>query len=331
MPSPSTALTTLRPDLGGSFMEFEAEMAQEGLIAYRVLPVFEAMKQSGKFGRIPLAQLLMKRDVKRSSGSGYARSKYTFTDDSYATDEYGAEEPVDARESAMYSEYFSAEQVSAFRARRSVMEAAEQRVADIVFNTTTWTGAALTTAVSTAWTLANKATATPVDDVEKACVKVWEGSGLWPNSLVIERRCFRALRHMDQIVDRGRATGYFGSGTVRPQDVTAQALAEIFDLEEVIVGGMAKNSANEGATATIASVWDKTKAMVCKVARRINDIREPCVGRCIHWGEDGSTIGGTVESYAEPQTRSDIIRVRHDVDEKIFYAQAGHLLTAVFA
>jgi len=329
MPSPQTAaLATLRPDLAGSFMEFMDEADAEGLIAYRVLPIFEVATQAGKFGRIPLEQLLMKRDVKRASGSGYSRSKWTFKDDSYSTDEYGAEEPTDDRERRMYANYFDAEQIASFRARRVMLEAAEQRVADAVFDTNVWTGSALATTVSTTWVLANKATATPVDDVENACVKAWEGSGLWPNAIVMERRRFRALRHMDQIVDRGRATGYFGSGTVRPGDVTTAALAAIFDLDEVIVGGMAKNSANEGAAATIASVWNNTKAMVCKVSSS-NDIRIPCIGRTFHWGEDGSLVGGTVESYRDETVRSDIVRVRHDVDEKIFYKQAGHLLNGV--
>jgi hypothetical protein len=33
-----------------------------------------------------------------------------------------------------------------------------------------------------------------------------------------------------------------------------------------------------------------------------------------------------VESYREEQTRSDIIRVRHDVDELVLYKDAGFLL-----
>jgi hypothetical protein len=60
-----------------------------------------------------------------------------------------------------------------------------------------------------------------------------------------------------------------------------------------------------------------------------DDIREPCLGRTFHWGEDGSQIGGLMESYREEQKRSDIIRCRHDVDEKVLYTQMGHLLSNI--
>jgi hypothetical protein len=68
--------------------------------------------------------------------------------------------------------------------------------------------------------------------------------------------------------------------------------------------------------------------MVCRIATS-NDMREPCIGRTFHWSEDGSLIGGAIEEYWEEQSRSNIIRVRHDTDEVIMYPQAGHLLSNV--
>jgi hypothetical protein len=65
--------------------------------------------------------------------------------------------------------------------------------------------------------------------------------------------------------------------------------------------------------------------MVCRVATG-NDFREPCIGRTFHWAGDGSSIDGAIESYRDEVVRSNIIRVRHDVDEVVLYAQAGHLL-----
>jgi len=68
--------------------------------------------------------------------------------------------------------------------------------------------------------------------------------------------------------------------------------------------------------------------MVCRVATG-NDMREACIGRTFHWGQDGSSVGGTVESYRDEVVRGNVIRVRHDVDEVILYPQAGHLLSNV--
>jgi hypothetical protein len=85
MPSPNEALATLRPDLGGSFEDFDLSMDRMGFIAYRVLPIIEAQVSAGTFGRIPLAQLLKNADVKRTSRSGYPRGDWEFEEESFST------------------------------------------------------------------------------------------------------------------------------------------------------------------------------------------------------------------------------------------------------
>lgn len=323
MPSPTTSLATQRPDLA-TFLEFELESENAGYIATEVMPVVNVASQAGNFGKIPIEQLLQQRDTKRAPGSGYARSNFTFTTATYATEEHGAEEPVDDREAKMYAEYFAAEQVSTMRAFSSVLRNAEQRVADAIFNTTTWTGASLTTSITNEWDDATNAV--PLTDVEAAVQKIYDNSGLWANALVINRKVFRNLRNCDQIIDRVNSAGAGDRTTAN--DVTVQMLAEAFDLPFIIVAGTSKNSAKEGQAASPAQIWSGEYAMVCKVATT-GDMREPCIGRTFHWSDDGSTIGGTVETYRDETVRGDVVRVRHDVDEVVLYPQAGHLLSNI--
>lgn len=324
MPSPSSTLTTLRPDLAGSLMEFDLAMDRNGFIAMRVAPVMEVGQQAGVFGKVPIEQLLQLKDTARAPGSGYNRGKFTFTDDSYACKENGWEEPVDDREAKMYANYFDAELIATQRAYDFVLRNQEIRMAALLFNTSTWTGATLTTAASIPWSTV--ATATPVTDVEAAVRKVWTNSGRWPNTLVLERRKFRDLRLCDQIIDRIRSAG--AGNPTKASDITAEMLAQVFDLEQVIVAGSAKNTANPGQTAAVGSCWDTTMAMVCYVDSS-KDIRRPTIARTFHWSDDGSEIGGAVETYRDETVRSDITRVRHDTMEKVMYVEMGHLLTSL--
>jgi hypothetical protein len=325
MPSPTSSLATQRPDLA-TFLEFDLASEDAGYIATQVLPVMSVASQAGNFGKIPLEQLLQQRQTLRAPGAGYARGNWTFDKATYATDEHGAEEPVDDREAKMYAEYFDAEQVSTMRAFSSVLRNAEQRVADAVFNATTWTGASLTTAVTNEWDTNHTANAVPITDVEAAVNKVYDGSGLWPNALIINRKVFRNLRNLDQIVERINSEG--AGNASKPSDITAEMLARVFDLDYVIVAGTSRNSAKEGQSATPVQIWSSEYAMICRIATG-NDMREPCIGRTFHWSSDGSSIGGTVESYRDEVIRGNVIRVRHDVDEVILYPQAGHLLSNV--
>ena len=324
MPSPSSSLATQRPDLA-TFLEFDLESEKAGYIATQVFPVIDVQSQAGNFGKIPIEQLLQQRDTKRAPGSGYARGNWTFQPATYATEEHGAEESVDDREAKMYAEYFQAEQISTMRAFSAVLRNAEQRVADAVFGST-WTGggATLTTSVSNEWDDASSCT--PLTDVEAAVQKIYDNSGLWANALVINRKVFRNLRNCAQVIDRIESAGA-GSAT-KATDITVQMLAAAFDLDHIIVAGTSKNGAKEGQAASPEQIWSGEYAMVCRVSTSA-DMRDACIGRTFHWSQDGSSIGGTVESYRDETVRGNVIRVRHDVDELVLYPQAGHLLSNI--
>lgn len=323
MPSPTSSLATLRPDLA-TFLEFDLESEKSGYIATQVFPVIDVQSQAGNFGKIPIEQLLQSRVTKRSPGSGYARGNWTFEPATYATVEHGAEEPVDDNEAKMYAEYFQAEQISTARAFSAVLRNAEARVADAVFNTSTWTGSSLTTAITHEWDDATNCV--PLTDVEAAVQKIYDNSGLWANALVINRKVFRNLRNSAQVIDRIESNG--AGNAAKATDITVQMLAAAFDLDHIIVAGTSKNGAKEGQAASPTQIWSGEYAMVCKIATG-PDMRDPCIGRTFHWAEDGSSIGGTVESYRDERIRGDVIRVRHQVAEVVLYAQAGHLLSNI--
>lgn len=308
--------------------DFNLAADRQGFIAYEVLRVIEAGAQAGVYGKIPIEELLKKRNkLARAPGGGYSRDTFKFTTGSYACQEYGHEEPIDDRAFRMYQNYFSAEVIAAQRARDAVLRGAEIRAAAMIFNGTTWTGAALRTAVSNEWDENHYTDATPIKDVNAAAQKVWDGTGVWPNALVICRKTFRHLRNIDEVKDAIASTG--AGESVLQRRITLAQLGQAFDLDYILVAGSAKNTADEGQSASLSSIWDDEYAMVCRVAETVAetaDIAEPCIGRVIHWAEDGSEIGGTMESYRDETIRGDVIRCRHDVDEIVTYAELGHLL-----
>jgi hypothetical protein len=318
MPSPSTSLATLRPDISGSFTEFDLEQNINGFVWDQLMPTFEVASAAGIFGRIPIEQLLQNRDTERAPGSGYARGKWKFEDDSYATKEHGAEEPIDDNEAAMYAEYFDAEVVAALRARSAVLMNAEKRVIAKLL------GNSRTAAASVSWD--TPATAKPIDDVEAAVLEIYDASGLWPNTLAMSRKAFRLLRNVDQILDRIASSG--AGNPTKATDVTTAMLSAVFDIENIVVAGSTQNTAQMGQAGVYGQIWDTSKVWVGKVASG-NDFREPCIGRTFHWSADGSQIAGTVETYRDETVRGDIVRVRHQVAEKELYPEAGYVISGI--
>lgn len=319
MPSPSSSLATLRLDLADSLTEFDLEMNMKGFVGSSVMPVIQVDRESGKFGRIKLAALLQNAETKRAPGSGYNRGNWQFEDDSYACEEYGHEEVCDDRESEIYADYFDAEAVSMLRARSTILVEAEKRIAGAVYNETTFSGQITT--VTNEWDDATNCT--PIVDVNTAINAIYDRTGIWPDSLVMNKKVFRNLRASDKIKDAIAASG--AGDPTKQSDITVQMLAQCFDLKNIFVAGGSKNTANEGQTAVPAQIWSDEYAMVFKAASS-QDIREACLGRIFHYGGDGSSENGRVESYRDETVRGEVIRVRHDVDEKILYPEVGQLL-----
>lgn len=321
--TPTSGNATVRADLA-AFFEFDLEMEKRYYIGTKVLPVIEVGLQADNPGKVPLASLLQEVDTRRNSGSGYNRGSWTFDRFTYATQENGWEEPIDERDEKRYKELLQIDQIAYDRATNFVMKNHEKRVANLVFNATTWTGGDLTTGVNDEWDDFDDAI--PISDVEAARLKVYDGSGLWPNALIINKKVFHNLRQCEQIIDRINSAG--AGNRSLASDITPAMLAAVFDLDFVFVGGGTQNGAIEGQAAAPGQIWSDEYAMVCRVATT-GDMREPCIGRTFHWSEDGSAIGGLVEEYYSDDVRSRIIRVRHDTDEVIMYPQAGHLLSNI--
>lgn len=326
MPAPSGSLATLRPELG-SLMEFDLERNRAGFIAYQVLPIMQVAKQSGTYGVIPTEQLGKLADVTRTSKGAYNRINWTFDDATFATKEYGLEGVVDQRNAALYRDYFDAELATARLVLHNVLAKAEIRVANAVFNTTTFTGSDLTTAISTEWSTI--ASAVPITDVFAASQKVRDNCGQYADTLICSRKVFRNLQRSAQIIDAIEASG--AGQAAKASDVTADMIARCLDLDRLIVANSSYDTAKEGQTTTFGDIWDDEYAMVCVLNRGGDSIETAGLGRTFHWSEDGSTPGGTVETYQSVEVRGDVVRVRHEVQEKIIYPQCGHLLSNITA
>ena len=303
---PSTSAAVYRPDLGQAVMEY-AEDATMQPIGLQVMPLFPTSKQAASFPVVPKEALLSIPDTARAPRGRYNRGDWTYERGIFQTKEQGWEEPIDDAERGLLEGEASglADLVATKRAWNHIMRAQEKRIADMVFNATTFT--TVTAGVGNEWDDASNAT--PVDDINTAILAIRSNCGMLPNTLIIAYSTFLNLKNCDQIVDRLKYT-FPGIDLNR---MTSDQLAAVFNIQKVLVGGAVYNSAGVGLDATIASLWSNEYAMLTRTASG-QDITEPCIGRTFLWTED-SPENPIVESYREDQSRSDVIRVRHNVDE----------------
>jgi len=318
MPTQSGSYATPRLDLGAAFQEFD--LTANNFIAALALPQIRVPRKEAKFVKLRREGVLARADLKRAARSAYNRDEYSVEDDSYACEEYGHEQPLDDSERAFYANDFDAEFYASQVAARRLLTDYEVRAATAIFNTSTWTGSSLTTAVGTEWSTAS---ADAKSDILAAKEKVRRLTGVDPDTMIISKVVYNNLLKND---DLNEAVKYIQLGTVSN---VAKAMADFFGLRQVLIGAGVYNSAKEGQDATITDIWDDEYAMICKLPEG-DAITAPGIGRTFLWRDD-SPNDLNVEEYREEQTRSTIYRVRHTVDEKIIDAAFGHLLSNITA
>lgn len=326
MPFPSTQLTTLRPELGVSLQEFDFVLDRGGFIGLKIFPTKEVQTAADKFGVIPLEVILNEVNTERASNGTYNMDDIKFRDMNWSTQDRGLAMPVDHRNAKLFEDYFDAEQFTRDLVLDRVLRAMERRIAAKVFNSTTWNGASLTTAAANDKEWSEWSAALPIDDVENAREKVYDGTGMWPNALIINRKVFNNLRNCEQVLDRIASQG--AGESIKASKVTVEQIANVFALDYVFVAGGSRNTAKEGQSAVVSQIWSSEYAMVACVATDDN-VANPCLGRTFHWGEDGSTIGGTVESYEAPDRRGHVIRCRMETDELVIQKECAHLISNI--
>ena len=323
-PSPLQQLANLRPDIHEALTEFDLFLNQQRMIGLQMLPVIETELQAGSYPHIKIEALLRQVDTARASGGAYNFTEFDFEDGTFATKENGITVPTDNRNSAIYS-LFGLELLAAQLARSTVLVNQEIRIANLLTNTATIANSAVTNG---AWTAANAATATPINDVEIAVQALYD-RGIVANCLAISWKTFRNLRNCEQIIDRINAHG--AGSPAKPSDVNLQMLSACFDLDYIKVGGAQYNSANEGQPPVLSPIWPNATAVVARIALPGETFQSPAVGRTFHWGGDGSSIDGTFETYYDENLRGNKVRMRMETQELLTYPTAAQLITGVYA
>ena len=116
----------------------------------------------------------------------------------------------------------------------------------------------------------------PFTDMQNAQTAILQNTGYAPNRLVLSWPVFAALRKHPLVLDRIKYTS-------RPEakNITEQLLADMFDVEKVVVARAVYNSAQEGATDSFNFIVGK-HALLCYAAETPG-LMEPSAGYTFGW------------------------------------------------
>lgn len=314
----SNTAAVFRGDIAGVLEQ--AKDWETNLIGTRVLPILNVPVRAGQYPSFKLKEgQLLKNDVKnRAPYSSFARGTRAFNYESYTALEYGYEEAVDDTVNADISRFFDAEVIAAKLARRKLLLAHELRVASAVFNSSNFTS----TNSSTAYTSANLATFDIGYDVQLAIDRLL-ANGESQNNLrvVIPYPIWTLVRASTKFQNRLRGIG-LSTDTIL--NASADAAAQVFGVQEVLIGRASYDSAPEGIAFSAAQAWSNTYVWVGSVTEASSGYFGGGAGFTLNWSEYGPAVG--VFTYRDETIKSNIVRAAHYVSEKIVNTNAGQLI-----
>lgn len=172
----------------------------------------------------------------------------------------------------------------------------------------------------------NDASSTPIEDIRRGKRYVLENTGFEPNKLTVGRAVYDALLDHPDIVgriDRGQTAGAAKANMV--------TLADLFEVDEVLVMNAIKNTAVEGQTANHSFIGGKNALL--SYAPATPGLMTPSAGYTFNWsGLVGSGAEGIrIKRFWLDAISSDRIEIDMSYDQKKVSADLGYYFGAIVA
>lgn len=312
---PTSGTTYPRADLMGAYSAYDPN--SRGLVASLVLPSFGVVEESGVYSTISREAWLQNIDTKRGPRSEASTSERSMGSKTFSLVEYAHKALVTRREARQFRTFEDLEMIETQAVAGIIAINREIDTANAVFNTSTFATSGVNTGATAAgpWDVA---AGTPATDVAEAVRALRANYGVLANTLILTDYTFRKLGFCTQI--RNLITDTY-AGQI-PGTLPIATLSAIFGLPNIIVAAGVYNSAKPGATASISSIWDEDKAMVCRIETGM-DLRSPQLGRTLEL--DG--VGPQIRSYAHNDPEGVWVQAEHIMTPHLMDTPVGYLIT----
>jgi hypothetical protein len=166
----------------------------------------------------------------------------------------------------------------------------------------------------------------PISDVVAGKTYVLQTTGFEPNKLTISYPVFVALIKHPLIIDRIKYTSMPTN-----KNVTATLLAEMFDLDEVIVSKAVYNAGVEGGTDSFN--WVMGKSALLSYSPPSAGLMIPSAGYIFGWrGYTGlNDIGIRTSSWYEQKLRATRVETEMSFDMHVVAADLGYFFASIVA
>ena len=282
MPQPTASdvhVNQLLSDVSIAYLQAAADN-----VATRVFPVVGSQQQSNRYVVYKKGDWFRTAAQKRAPGTESAGSGYTIDNTpSFYCDVYAVHKDVDDQVRANADSVISVDREAAMFCTQQLALRREIDWCGAYFVTGIWSRE---TTPSTLWSAPGS---TPIKDIRNEIFTMKENTGYRPNKLTLGARVWACLQDHPDFLDRVQF-GYPGA----PAMVSPQLLAQILEIDEVLVAQATQNLAAENATDSFAFVAGKNALLT--YSNPSPGLMQPSAGYTFTWqglfgaGEQGNRI-----------------------------------------
>lgn len=160
----------------------------------------------------------------------------------------------------------------------------------------------------------------PIGDIETGIRTILLATGIKPNVLGLGYDVWKALKNHPDIVAR---IGTGSTSNVTPRKVELQLVANLFGLDEIMVGETVYNTAAAGASASMAFTAGKNALLAYRTPTP--SLQEPTAGLHMAWrGLTGGVDGLMVRNGVDPRSQKAWYQIKHADDYRLTASELGY-------
>lgn len=312
-----------------TFMSIAYAQDQNEFVARRVFPVVPVDKQYDKFYIFDQADFNRVQMKKRAPATESAEGVYRLSNSNYACDVFALHKDIADQERGNADDVFSLDsEASEFLTQQALIQeevdfAAKYMVGSVWGTTITGVAAAPGAGQVLQW---NDGASTPLEDIAAGQDAVHVGTGRKANKLVLGQQVWTQLKNHPDIVDRIK----YGAGPSAPARVQRDAIAQLLEIDEVLVMGGVKNTAAEGQTGSQSFIGGKTALLVHAAARPAR--MTPSGGYTFAWrGYMGGTSPVAISRFRMDQLKADRVEIESAYVQQITGSALGYAFVSIVA
>jgi len=298
----------------------------DSFIATRVFPMLPVDKQTNKYYTYPRDDWFRDEAKLRAPSTESAGGGYTLSTDSYSCKVYAIHKDVENQTLRNADSSINMFRDATEWVTRQLLQRLEVDWMTKYFATGIW-GTDVTGAVDfTVWS--DQALSDPIGDIGTGLETVLKNTGYLPNKLVLGYQTYRQLKNHPDIISRVSA----GGSSSRPATVNERALAEVLDLDEVIVSKSVRVTTEENAASDTYAFNAGKHAFLCYAAPNPG-VLQPSAGYTFGWRGISSGLGAStaISRFAIPTLKSERVEGESAWDHKVVSSALGYFFSGAVA